>query len=58
MKNQVKIFDTTLRDGEQVPGCQLDTKSKLILAEKIDIRRRYYRSWFSYFQSWRFQIGS
>jgi 2-isopropylmalate synthase len=37
MKDQVKIFDTTLRDGEQVPGCKLDTKSKLILAEKIDI---------------------
>ena len=37
MKNQVQIFDTTLRDGEQVPGCKLDTKSKLILAEKIDI---------------------
>ena len=36
MKNQVKIFDTTLRDGEQVPGCKLETKSKLILAEKID----------------------
>ena len=36
MKNQVQIFDTTLRDGEQVPGCKLDTKSKLILAEKID----------------------
>ena len=36
MKNQVKIFDTTLRDGEQVPGCKLDTKSKLILAEQID----------------------
>ena len=25
-----------MRDGEQVPGCKLDTKSKLILAEKID----------------------
>ena len=37
MKNQVKIFDTTLRDGEQVPGCKLDTKNKLILAEKIDM---------------------
>ena len=37
MENQVKIFDTTLRDGEQVPGCKLDTKSKLILAEKIDM---------------------
>ena len=37
MKNQVQIFDTTLRDGEQVPGCKLDTKSKIILAERIDI---------------------
>ena len=37
MKDQVQIFDTTLRDGEQVPGCKLDTKSKLILAERIDI---------------------
>ena len=37
MKNQVQIFDTTLRDGEQVPGCKLDTESKLILAERIDI---------------------
>src|SRR5210317_340581 len=37
MKNQFQIFDTTLRDGEQVPGCKLDTKSKLILAERIDI---------------------
>jgi len=37
MYNQVQIFDTTLRDGEQVPGCKLDTKSKLILAEKIDL---------------------
>ncbi|MBJ25142.1 MAG: 2-isopropylmalate synthase [Flavobacteriaceae bacterium] len=32
----VKIFDTTLRDGEQVPGCKLDTDSKLIIAEKLD----------------------
>ena len=35
--NYIKIFDTTLRDGEQVPGCKLDTKSKLILAEKFDL---------------------
>ena len=34
--DQVKIFDTTLRDGEQVPGCKLDTKNKLIIAEKLD----------------------
>ena len=34
--NQVQIFDTTLRDGEQVPGCKLNTKQKLIIAEKLD----------------------
>ncbi|MDB4015385.1 2-isopropylmalate synthase [Flavobacteriaceae bacterium] len=33
----IQIFDTTLRDGEQVPGCKLDTKSKLIIAERLDI---------------------
>ena len=31
-----KIFDTTLRDGEQVPGCKLDTKDKLKLAIHLD----------------------
>ena len=35
-KNKVEIFDTTLRDGEQVPGCKLDTKNKLIIAERLD----------------------
>ena len=35
-KDTVKIFDTTLRDGEQVPGCKLETKQKLIIAEKLD----------------------
>ena len=34
--NKVQIFDTTLRDGEQVPGCKLDTKQKLIIAERLD----------------------
>ena len=29
MDQQVFIFDTTLRDGEQVPGCKLNTKEKL-----------------------------
>ena len=37
MKEIVKIFDTTLRDGEQVPGCKLETKEKLKIAEKLDI---------------------
>ena len=36
MKDVVKIFDTTLRDGEQVPGCKLDTKNKLNLALQLD----------------------
>lgn len=30
--SQIFIFDTTLRDGEQVPGCKLNTKEKLELA--------------------------
>ena len=34
--NRVQIFDTTLRDGEQVPGCKLNTKQKLIIAEQLD----------------------
>ena len=33
----IQIFDTTLRDGEQVPGCKLDTKQKIIIAERLDI---------------------
>ena len=35
-KEHVQIFDTTLRDGEQVPGCKLDTESKLIIADRLD----------------------
>ncbi len=34
--DQVFIFDTTLRDGEQVPGCKLNTKEKLELALKLE----------------------
>ena len=34
--SNIKIFDTTLRDGEQVPGCKLDTKQKLVIAEQLD----------------------
>ena len=36
-KEKVHIFDTTLRDGEQVPGCKLDTDQKLIIAERLDL---------------------
>lgn len=35
-KNIVHIFDTTLRDGEQVPGCKLDSRQKLVIAERLD----------------------
>ena len=35
-KQTVEIFDTTLRDGEQVPGCKLDEVSKLQIAKRLD----------------------
>lgn len=35
-KDIVHIFDTTLRDGEQVPGCKLDANQKLVIAERLD----------------------
>ncbi len=34
--NDIKILDTTLRDGEQTPGVSLTTESKLLIAKKID----------------------
>ena len=35
-KDKVQIFDTTLRDGEQVPGCKLNTEQKLVIARQLD----------------------
>ncbi len=35
-REKVQIFDTTLRDGEQVPGCKLDTNQKLVIAARLD----------------------
>nr|WP_321245701.1 2-isopropylmalate synthase [uncultured Psychroserpens sp.] len=35
--NNIQIFDTTLRDGEQVPGCKLNTEQKVVIAEQLDI---------------------
>ena len=35
-KEIVKIFDTTLRDGEQVPGCKLETEKKVEIAIRLD----------------------
>lgn len=34
--NKIHIFDTTLRDGEQVPGCKLVTSEKVALALKLE----------------------
>lgn len=36
MANKIQIFDTTLRDGEQVPGCQLSTDEKVVLARELE----------------------
>lgn len=33
---RIQIFDTTLRDGEQVPGCKLDHNQKLSLALRLE----------------------
>lgn len=34
--NRIYIFDTTLRDGEQVPGCQLTTSEKIEIALRLE----------------------
>jgi 2-isopropylmalate synthase len=36
MEDKVIIFDTTLRDGEQVPGCQLNTIEKIEVAQTLE----------------------
>ena len=36
MEQKLYIFDTTLRDGEQVPGCQLNTLEKIELAKMLE----------------------
>lgn len=36
MENRLFIFDTTLRDGEQVPGCQLNTVEKIEVAKALE----------------------
>jgi 2-isopropylmalate synthase len=37
MSEKIQIFDTTLRDGEQVPGCQLSTDEKIIVAKELEL---------------------
>jgi 2-isopropylmalate synthase len=36
LREQIQIFDTTLRDGEQVPGCKLNTQQKLEIAIELE----------------------
>jgi 2-isopropylmalate synthase len=36
MSQKIQIFDTTLRDGEQVPGCQLTTEEKIVVAQQLE----------------------
>ncbi len=36
MKDKIYIFDTTLRDGEQSPGCSMNTKEKLKMARQLE----------------------
>ena len=34
---RIYVFDTTLRDGEQVPGCQLNTIEKIQVAQTLEL---------------------
>ena len=36
MSNVVQIFDTTLRDGEQAPGCSMNVEEKLKVALQLE----------------------
>jgi 2-isopropylmalate synthase len=36
MSDKIYIFDTTLRDGEQVPGCQLNKQEKVEIAKQLE----------------------
>ena len=36
MSERVYIFDTTLRDGEQSPGCSMDLREKLEMARQLE----------------------
>ncbi len=37
MSEKLYVFDTTLRDGEQVPGCQLNTVEKIEVAKALEV---------------------
>ena len=40
MSERVYIFDTTLRDGEQSPGCSMDFQEKLVMARQLERLQR------------------
>ena len=40
-KNRIIVFDTTLRDGEQSPGCSMNTEEKIKIALQL-VRCRCY----------------
>ena len=51
----IKIFDTTLRDGEQTPRVNLNAKEKLRIAKQLEaLGGRHNRSWFCSCFFWRF----
>jgi 2-isopropylmalate synthase len=39
MDRQIKIFDTTLRDGEQAPGCSMNLNEKIEVARRLELLR-------------------
>lgn len=39
MERQIKIFDTTLRDGEQSPGCSMNLEEKIAMAKQLELLR-------------------
>ena len=36
MARRIKIFDTTLRDGEQSPGCSMNLEEKIEIAKQLE----------------------
>ncbi len=36
MTRMIKIFDTTLRDGEQSPGCSMNLKEKIEMSKQLE----------------------
>ena len=54
---KITIFDTTLRDGEQSPGCSMDTAEKLEVAKAL-VELEYYGQPVSWIEDYPIQIGA